>query len=645
MGAAMRAHDWSSSPLGLPDGWPQSLKTLVGVLLAADQPMFVGWGDDHVLLYNDGYAPMLADRHPAALARAFFDVWPEVRDELTPLFDSVRRGEPVHMSDLVLELDRPGRPPEAHFAFSYTPVRSEAGTVAGLFCACIETTDRVVAERESSAARNRLFEMTRDLFGVATFDGYLKTINPAWSAILERPHEELIAHPFSDVIHPDDLATTADVVATLMRGEPVHQFHVRLIKVDGTPISFAWSAVPDTTSGSGLFYTVGRDITEQRRIEEALRQSQKMEAVGQLTGGIAHDFNNLLTAVTGGLELLGARLEAGQYDKLDRYINMAQTGANRAAALTQRLLAFSRRQTLAPTPTDADRLIAGVEEIIDRTLGPQIELKVAATAGLWPVLVDAPQLENALLNLCINARDAMPDGGQLTIETSNKRLDARAAANQDLAEGEYVSLCVTDTGMLAEIIERVFDPFFTTKPIGQGTGLGLSMIYGFVRQSGGQVRIYSEVGHGTTMCLYLPRHLGDVVATDATDGERQPLSATPGETILIVEDKIAIRQLVSEILGEAGYRILEASTGPAGVKVMQSNERIDLLITDVGLPDGRQVADAGRAVRPALKVLFVTGYAANAAVGAGHLDEGMEVLTKPFNIGDLERRVHALIRG
>ena len=650
MGAAMRAHDWLNSPLGLPESWPQPLKTLVGVLLAADQPMFVGWGDDHVLLYNDGYAPMLADRHPAALGRPFFEVWPEVRGELAPLFDAVARGEPIHMADLVLELDRPGRGSEAHFAFSYTPVRSETGAVAGLFCACIETTDSIVAERESSAARNRLFEMTRDLFGVATFDGQLKTINPAWSTILERPHDELIAHPFSDIIHPDDLAETGDVVATLMRGEPVHQFHVRLLKADGTPVAFAWSAVPDTTPGSGLFYTVGRDITEQRRIEEALRQSQKMEAVGQLTGGIAHDFNNLLTAVTGGLEMLGLRLQAGEYDKLDRYITMAQTGANRAAALTQRLLAFSRRQTLAPTPTNADLLIAGMEDIIDRTLGPEIEVKVEATAGLWPVLVDAPQLENALLNLCINARDAMPDGGRLTIETSNKHLDARAATGQDLPEGEYVSLCVTDTGtgMSPEIIERVFDPFFTTKPIGQGTGLGLSMIYGFVRQSGGQVRIYSEVGHGTTMCLYLPRYAGAAAMASEAKGERDPLRATAGETILIVEDEIAIRQLVSEILTEAGYRIIEASTGPAGVKVMQSAERIDLLVTDVGLPgglNGRQVADAGRAVRPMLKVLFVTGYAANAAVGAGHLDKGMEILTKPFNIGELERRVHTLIRG
>ena len=649
MGAAMRAHDWANSPLGVPDSWPQPLKTLVGLILAANQPMFIGWGDDHILLYNDGYAPMLANRHPDALGRPFFDVWPEVRDELTPLFDAVVRGEPVHMADLVLDLDRPGRDRQAHFAFSYTPVRNETGAVAGLFCACIETTDSVVAERRSSAARDRLFEMTRDLFGVATFDGYLKTINPAWSTMLGRPHDELIARPFADIIHPDDLATTGDVVATLMCGEPVHQFHVRLLKADGTPVAFAWSAVPDTTPGSELFYTVGRDITEQRRIEEALRQSQKMEAVGQLTGGIAHDFNNLLTAVTGGLELLGARISRGEYDKLDRYIGMAQTGANRAAALTQRLLAFSRRQTLAPTPTDADRLIAGMEEIIDRTLGPEIEVKVAATAGLWPVLVDAPQLENALLNLCINARDAMPDGGLLTIETGNKRLDARAAADQDLPEGEYVSLCVTDTGtgMPPNIIERVFDPFFTTKPIGQGTGLGLSMIYGFVRQSGGQVRIYSEVGQGTTMCLYLPRHLGNVASSTQSSDERDPLRALPGETILVVEDEIAIRQLVVEILTDAGYRVLEAPTGPAGVRVMQSDERIDLLISDVGLPgglNGRQVADAGRAVRPSLKVLFVTGYAANAAVGAGHLEEGMEILTKPFNIGELESRVHALIR-
>jgi len=483
-------------------------------------------------------------------------------------------------------------------------------------------------------------------------------------------------------VHPDDQEGLANAInEAIARGGPyAHQYRTRRANgqyhwleangrvehaPDGTPLKFPGVLI-DVEERRKLAAERDRALTELRSLnetleqrvvertadlmkaEEALRQSQKMEAVGQLTGGLAHDFNNLLTAVTGGLELLALRVKQGEYDKLDRYVTMAQTGANRAAALTQRLLAFSRRQTLAPTPTDVDRLIAGMAEIIDRTLGPQIEVRTVSTGGLWSVLVDAPQLENALLNLCINARDAMPEGGSLTIETGNKRLDARAAADQDLPEGEYVSLCVTDSGigMPPEVIEHVFDPFFTTKPIGQGTGLGLSVIYGFVRQSGGQVRIYSKVGRGTTMCLYLPRHLGKAAADERTEEGSGISRALPGETVLIVEDEVAIRHLVVEVLTEAGYRVLEAPTGPAGVSLLQSAERIDLLITDVGLPgglNGRQVADAGRAVRPALKVLFVTGYAANAAVGAGHLDEGMEVLTKPFDMADLEKRIRGMI--
>ncbi|HEX8413663.1 MAG TPA: PAS domain-containing protein, partial [Sphingomicrobium sp.] len=383
----MRSHDWASSALGLPDCWPQPLKTLVGIMLAADQPMFIGWGADHTLLYNDGYAPMLADRHPGALGRPFFEVWPEVRAELTPLFGAVARGEPVHMDDLALELERPGRAREAHFSFSYTPVRLETGGVAGLFCACTETTDQVLASRQSSAARNRLFEMTRDLFGVATFDGYLKTINPAWSAVLNRSEEALLSRPFADIIHPDDLATTGNVVAALMAGEPVHQFHVRLLKADGTPVAFAWSAVPDATPGSGLFHTVGRDITEEQNREEMLRQSQKMEAVGQLTGGLAHDFNNLLTGMMGNLELLQMRLARGRTEDLDRFISAAQGAGRRAASLTQRLLAFSRRQTLDPKPTDVHRLIHGMEDLLKRTVGPAIIVDVVKYPDLWPAII------------------------------------------------------------------------------------------------------------------------------------------------------------------------------------------------------------------------------------------------------------------
>ncbi|MEA9588051.1 PAS domain-containing protein [Xanthomonas sp. WHRI 10064A] len=383
--------------------------------------------------------------------------------------------------------------------------------------------------------------------------------------------------------------------------------------------------------------------------EEKLRQSQKMEAVGQLTGGLAHDFNNLLTSITVGLELLQARVEQGKYDRLERYVEMAQTSAARAAALTQRLLAFSRRQTLAPSALEVDALVHGMREIISRTLGPSITLQVTPAPQPWKVLVDAPQLENALLNLCLNARDAMPDGGVLTIRLHNRSLDPVAAQQLDLPPGDYVCLSVQDTGtgMTDEVMSKVFEPFFTTKPIGQGTGLGLSMIYGFTRQSGGHVRIDSEVGLGTTMALYLPRFSGTDAQDEAVATPQQPQRAAAQScTILLVEDETAIRILISEVLTEAGYRVIEAAEGSAAVERLRSLEPIDVLVTDVGLTgglNGRQVADAGRQYRPTLPVLFVTGYAATAAVGAGQLDDGMEVLTKPFLAADLKLRVMQLL--
>ena len=389
---------------------------------------------------------------------------------------------------------------------------------------------------------------------------------------------------------------------------------------------------------------------ELSRAHEALRQSQKMEAVGQLTGGIAHDFNNLLAGISGSLELLSKRLSEGRLNGMERYIDAAQGSAQRAASLTQRLLAFSRRQTLDPKPTDVNRLINGMEDLVRRSVGPDIEVEVVGAGGLWATRIDQSQLENALLNLCINARDAMaPDGGRLTIETSNKWLDDRAAKARDLPSGQYVSLCVTDTGtgMPPEVQAQAFDPFFTTKPLGQGTGLGLSMIHGFVRQSGGQVRIYSEIGKGTTMCLYLPRYQGDVDG-DEDIGVIAVAEGGHGETVLIIDDEQTVRMLVAEVLGDAGYNVIEAPDGPSGLEILRSERRIDLLISDVGLPggmNGRQVADAARVSRPDLKVLFITGYAENAAVGNGLLAPGMEVLTKPFVMGDLAAKVHDMIEG
>jgi CheY-like chemotaxis protein len=370
--------------------------------------------------------------------------------------------------------------------------------------------------------------------------------------------------------------------------------------------------------------------------------------VGQLTGGIAHDFNNLLAAIGGSLEMIQARVAQGRMDVVDRYIAAGQNAVRRAAALTHRLLAFSRRQTLDPRPTNVNRLIAGMEEMIRRTVGPSIQIEVVGAGGLWSTLVDPNQLDNALLNLCLNARDAMPDGGRLTIETANKWLDERAAKERELSPGQYVSLCVTDTGtgMAPAVIAHAFEPFYTTKPFGQGTGLGLSMIYGFARQSGGQIRIYSELGKGTTMCLYLPRHDRNAEEDEASVVSAEAKPAGDGEVVLVIDDEPTIRMLISEVLEEHGYAVVEASDGPSAMRILRSDVRIDLLITDVGLPNGmngRQIADAARQGRPGLKVLFITGYAENAVVGNGHLDKGMQVIAKPFEIDALARKIREIV--
>jgi signal transduction histidine kinase/PAS domain-containing protein/ActR/RegA family two-component response regulator len=382
--------------------------------------------------------------------------------------------------------------------------------------------------------------------------------------------------------------------------------------------------------------------------EEALRQAQKMEAVGQLTGGIAHDFNNLLTGIVGSLDLMQTRIAQGRTESVERYAKAAMSSANRAAALTHRLLAFARRQPLDPKPVNVNQLISSMEDLLRRTIGESIAMELVTAGGLWTTLCDPNQLEAAILNLAINARDAMPKGGKLIIETANSHLDnAYAAAQRDVTPGQYVAVCVTDTGvgMPPDVITRAFEPFFTTKPLGQGTGLGLSMVYGFAKQSEGHVRIYSEMGQGTTVKIYLPRHRGaveeDGVATGLTDSFR----AEPGQTVLVVEDEPVVRDLIVEVLQDLGYRALEAADGPAGLKILHSNARIDLLISDVGLPglNGRQLADQAREKRPALKVLFITGYAENATIAQGFLEPGMEMITKPFAVEDLARRIREII--
>ncbi|MGI4795345.1 MAG: PAS domain-containing protein [Janthinobacterium lividum] len=623
--------------------------------------------------------------------------------------------------------------------------------------------------------RDRIWQVSQDMLGVADGRGVWISVNPAWTRILGWPAERIVGHTSEWLEHPEDRERTRAEVANLAAGHTTLAFENRFAMTDGQYRTLSWKAVP----AEGLLYAVARDVTVERerertlhdledftrlalsavggvgvwtyevasdrffcdaaiselygldavraaagieraaflanvhpddfarlrsvmagglvrsgdleleyrirrpdgsirwvlsrghtyfndtgeptrrtgigiettkrhQLEETLLQSQKMEAVGQLTGGLAHDFNNLLTSIAGSLELLQARVAQGRMGSLDRYITMAQSAASRAAALTHRLLAFSRRQTLDPKPTDMNRLIAGLEDLIRRTAGPTITVEIVGSADLPPALVDPNQLENALLNLCINARDAMPDGGRLTVETSRKQVDTHTAVSLDVPEADYLTLSVTDngTGMTSDVLARAFDPFFTTKPLGEGTGLGLAMIYGFARQSNGQARIHSKLGQGTTVCLYLPPHMGEAV-----EAEKQPIladapRARQGETVLVVDDEPTIRMLITEVLEDLGYVAIEAADGAGGLHVLRSDARIDLLVTDVGLPggmNGRQMAEVGRVLRPELKVLFITGYAENAAFSHSHLAAGMQVLTKPFAMEGLATQISTMM--
>ena len=1067
MGQRMRAHDWTASPLGFPASWPLPLRTIVGVLLSADQPMFAVWGPEQVLVYNDGYAGILGSHHPAALGRPYFEAWPELVEEMGPMMARGYAGEPTSMSDLMLTLERHGYPEEAHFSFFFAPLRDESGNVGGVLCGCREITAEVFAERHrgveldrlqvlfnlspsflallrgpdhvyemvnpsylqlignrdvigrpvrdvvpeveaqgyialldkvyrtglpysasaaeillqrtpdaaperrlldllfqpmrnaagevsgimvngndvtdihaaqeqlrlsemrnraeelqaaralaasndrlqraqsaggvgvftldletgritataefcrifglepvesvdvaaieslifpddrglmsstdsrasgrahtqaqyrihradtgevrwiarsaefqydgegrpvsmdgvvqdvterhiaeiqlrnseekfrtltqalpnhvwsaqpdgridwfndqavayaggdqealagtnwlsvvhpddiprASAAwrqalatetlyevefrvrrrdgvyrwflaralpirdadgvvthwlgtntdmedqraareilmstnaaleerveaqaleRERIWNLSQDLLVVVGADGYFRNVNPAWTRILGFEREEVIGKHVDDLIYPPDREVTLQALAQASQ-DMLNQFENRYLHKDGSFRWFSWSATHDS---NGVVYANGRHITTEKeaafalaRTEEALRHAQKMDAVGQLTGGIAHDFNNLLQGITGSLELLRLRIEAGRYDNVERFVKGAIASANRAAALTHRLLAFSRRQPLDPKAVKVNPLVASMEDLLRRTLGERIRIELVLSGGLWPTLCDPNQLENAILNLCINARDAMPDGGKLTIETGNAHLDDNYTAGvRGLAPGQYACICVTDTGagMSRDVMERAFEPFFTTKPLGQGTGLGLSMIYGFAQQSEGHVRIYSELGRGTTVKLYLPRFRGTLPSEDDTSTAGEAQLSPDSETVLVVEDEPVVRSLIVDVLHELGYRALEAGDGPSGLAILQSRATVDLLVTDIGLPglNGRQLADAARLLRPGLKVLFMTGYAENAAFANGFLEHGMEMITKPFAMDRLATRVREIV--
>jgi PAS domain S-box-containing protein len=643
------------SPLGPLSGWSGALTSAVRTILPSRAEIVMFWGPELCALYNDAYSLTIGDKHPHALGQPARHGWSELWDDLGPLLHGVRDTGQTHAAkDRPFYIERDGgRGETVYFDISYSPVPDDDGSVGGVLCIVSETTAKVLAAREAIADRNRLWTLARDPFLIADTAGTWLNVSPAWTDILGWSEQELIGRTSEWMEHPDDVERTRAQIDGLAHGAQTLRFENRFRARDGSYRWFSWTAVPE----GPLLYCVARDITAEREAaealalaEDALRQSQKMETVGQLTGGVAHDFNNLLQIVTGNLDILQRNLP-GDQPRLTRAAEAAMNGAQRAAVLTQRLLAFSRRQPLAPERVDPNRLIAGMSDLLHRTLGEIVEVETVQGARIWPVEVDANQLENAILNLAINARDAMPQGGKLTIETANTHLDSHyAARDAEVAPGQYVLVSVSDTGsgMDEDTLARAFEPFFTTKEVGRGTGLGLSMVYGFLKQSGGHVRIYSEVGHGTTVKLYLPRYLGSAeepAPMPASEDAVPP--ASRDETILVCEDDANVRAYTVEVLRELGYRVIEAADGPSTLAAMErEGGRIHLLFTDVVLSGGMTgavLAAEAKRRRPELKVLFTTGYARNAIVHHGRLDPGVQLLPKPFTYADLAAKVRDVL--
>ncbi|TYP64188.1 hybrid sensor histidine kinase/response regulator [Stutzerimonas stutzeri] len=672
MGALMRNHDWAATPFGPVECWPQSLRSMVGACLNSPLLGTVLWGPELRMLYNDAYVASMADRHPAAIGRPIAEVWGEVWDLVAPPFEhAMRTGEGFAQDRVELPMVRNGQPEITYWNISATPIVGEDGSIVGLLNQGIEITGQVVAEQQRLVAkqqlrdmneqlaqevairteeRNLMWDTSPDLMVVINFEGIFQRVNPAWTTLLGYQPEELIGHHINEFITEEDHLRTVDAYLTTAGGKQVRIVN-RYRHKNGAHHWISWVAAP----AGDKTYATGRDITEeierQAQLEsthEQLRQAQKMEAVGQLTGGLAHDFNNLLAGISVSLEMIEARIRQDRTGEVSKYLLVAQGATKRAAALTHRLLAFSRRQTLAPKAINAGRLVSGMLDMVQRTVGPNIVVESYCTADLWTARVDPSQLENALLNLCLNARDAMPEGGRITVETGNRVFDAESARQQDIPEGEYLAIRVTDsgTGMSPEVLTKAFDPFFTTKPMGEGTGLGLSMIHGFTQQSGGQVRIHSQLGIGTTVSLYLPRYTGTAERDNGPLGLAPVLPAQRGETVLVVDDEPTVRLLITDLLADLGYRAIVVADGVAALEVLQSGEHLDLLLTDVGLPggmNGLQLANAGRLARPDLRVLFITGYAENALFHNGLLEPGMSVLSKPFSVNSLAERMRELI--
>lgn len=649
-------------------------------------------GPDFIMVAaNEGRLRGTNTRREDCIGRSIFEVFarnPDGQSEFgagvlrASLERVVQTGRPDRMAITKYDIPRPASE-GGGFEVRYwsplnVPVLDDRGEVRYIIHQTEDVTDQVLAEQHSSTHLKLADERFRAALlasEAGIFDWYIDEHSFYCDSALQQLFglpDVLTSEPverFLDHVHVADLGIVRTALAECVHGKDfVVEFRLKrdagrqwlLSKgkvfrdAAGNP-SYVTGTCADITArkqaekalsdlNETLEARVAAEVAERSRVEDTLHQAQKMEAVGQLTGGIAHDFNNLLTGVIGSLELMQRRRRSGDETNDERYITAAVTSAQRAAALTQRLLAFSRRQTLDLKPLEVNPLVASLEDLLHRTTREDITITTHLAAGLALVRMDANQLESAVINLAINARDAMPDGGTITITTAAVHLSPEEGAAMDLAEGDYVTLTVADTGvgMTPEVLAKVFEPFYTTKPIGQGTGLGLSMVYGYMRQANGGVRILSQPGKGTQVQLYMPCLGGDLDILPSEESRSAPLGV--GEVVLVVEDEAVVRSLIVEVLGELGYQTLEAGNAQEAMPFLENPQRIDLMISDVGLPgmNGRQLADLAQANRPELKVLLATGYAEGSNV-EGYLAANMEIITKPFAIDALANKISEML--
>jgi PAS domain S-box-containing protein len=649
----------------------------ISLLNAIDLGVIILDENKRIIQWNDWMVAASQITRAAAIGKTLGEVFPDAT--LTRVLSCVRDALESGVSSVITQSLNPKLFPLTRHGGKRLIHNVTIGAVERQkpFRHCIiQILDVTIASEREQLLRKRqnarydaVVRSAQDVIMTVDARGAIQFANAASAAQLGYTPEELVGKD-AGILFKDAKAWNDILSATLDTSSRHLPAELTALRRDGS-LSYLEVTASKWVSDSRVYVSaILRDVNERRQIEEALRelnttleqrvaerteqlmqteealrQSQKMEAVGQLTGGIAHDFNNLLQGIIGSLDRIKRRIFEGRISEVDKFIDGALASANRAASLTHRLLAFARRQPIDPRPVDVAKLLGSMEELVRRSIGEKLELKITADKDPWLVHCDSNQLENALLNLSINARDASPDGGRLAIDVANVSLTDEQAKKREVPAGDYVRISVTDSGvgMPKDVVDRAFDPFFTTKPIGQGTGLGLSMVYGFVKQANGSIRLESEEGKGTTVEICLPRFRGqaDQVVEAATDDDVVP---DRNKVVLIVEDESMVRMLTADICTELGYHALEAGNGNSALRILDSGQQIDLLITDIGMPglNGRQVADAARVKRPKLPILFMTGYA-ETAISADFLSEGMEILTKPASAKELTGRIRAMM--